>query len=302
MDPFDVALVISRQLADSGLVVRKLATSRAVVCASPSYLRRRGIPFRPQDLVHHECLVHRGLPTEEWSFQTNEGTVAMSGTSVLVVDDARFLREAALAGMGVAILPQMSIAEDLAEGRLLPLLDDFHSFQVSLRALHAHRELAPATVRVFVEHLVESLRRPPWDTVPAHEPATSRRRRAPSIPMTEQDVRRLSAVATVYASVDVSGASRLRGVLGRVKLLPAPEIPRSAVTMNSRVTLRDGDRDRDVSLVYPWDAGGDRVSILGRLGAALLGASTGAVVRSDERALRIAAIPYQPEAAGDHHL
>jgi DNA-binding transcriptional LysR family regulator len=302
MDPSDVSVVISGKLADSGLVARKLATSRVVVCASPTYLRRKGIPFRPQDLVHHECLLHRGVHTEEWHFQTSEGAVPMSGPPSLVVDDARFLREASLVGLGIAVLPRILVAEDLAERRLLPLLEEFQSFQVSVLALHAHRRLAPASVRAFVDHLVEHFRAPPWEAIvesPAARPAKSR---GASIPMTEQDVRRLSAVTRVYASVEENGSRRLEEILGRVKRLAVSEIPRSAVTMNSRVTVHDAGRDRDVSLVYPWDAGGDRISVLSRLGSALLGASVGSALKNDGHPLRIVAIPYQPEAAGDHHL
>lgn len=317
MDPFDVAVVMSHRLADSGLVVRRLATSRVVVCAAPSYLRRKGIPFRPQDLVHHESLTQWLPHAEEWHFDTDEGPVPMRGAPSLAVDDARFLREAALAGLGIAVLPRFLVAADFAEGRLYPLLDDFQSIQVSILALHSHRRLAPASVRVFVEYLAERFRRPPWgvESERAVSPRAKRRAKGSAgakegvgakegapIPMTEQDVRRLSAVAAVHASADPSGAARLDDILGHVKVMAASEIPRSSVTMNSRVTLQDTDRDREVSLVYPWDAGTDRLSILSRLGAALLGAQAGSVVRSGGRTLRIEAIPYQPEAAGDHHL
>lgn len=306
MDPFDVAVVMSHRLADSGLVVRRLATSRVVVCAAPSYLRRKGIPFRPQDLVHHESLTQWLPHADEWHFDTDEGPVPMRGTPSLAVDDTRFLREATLAGLGIAVLPRFLVADDFAEGRLYPLLDDFQSIQVSILALHSHRRLAPASVRVFVEYLAERFRRPPWgvesERVVARSSRKAKAKAGAPIPMTEQDVRRLSAVAAVYASADPNAAARLDEILDRVKIMAAPEIPRSSVTMNSRVTLHDADRDREVSLVYPWDAGTDRISILSRLGASLLGAHAGSVVRSGGRTLRIEAIPYQPEAAGDHHL
>src|SRR5687767_7605693 len=58
LDEVDLAVVIAGRLTDSALTVRRLATVRVAVCAAPSYLRRKGIPFRPQDLVHHDCLAH----------------------------------------------------------------------------------------------------------------------------------------------------------------------------------------------------------------------------------------------------
>src|SRR5688500_13413609 len=58
MDQHDVAIVVAARLSDSGLTTRKLATLRMTVCAAPDYLRRKGIPFRPQDLVLHDCIAH----------------------------------------------------------------------------------------------------------------------------------------------------------------------------------------------------------------------------------------------------
>jgi hypothetical protein len=115
-----------------------------------------------------------------------------------------------------------------------------------------------------------------------------------TVPMTEQDLRRLTAVAKLYDDVDRHEADQLRAILARTKLLPAARIPRSLVTMNTRLRLRARDgAEREVSLVYPWDAGGERISVLSAAGRELLGASIG---RS------ITTILYQPEAAGDHHL
>ncbi|MBX3227918.1 MAG: LysR family transcriptional regulator [Labilithrix sp.] len=300
-DPFDVAVVVSRRLADSGLVARKLATSRAVVCAAPAYLRRRGIPFRPQDLVHHDCL--RLLHTEDWQFDTDEGRIPLPSARSLCSDDARFLRESVLAGLGIAVLPRFVVGDDLASGRLHAILEDFHANEVSILALHAHRRLASASVRAFVEHLAEvfgkTVSQPRAKPVAPPAQAKATRPRGASIPMTAQDVRRLSAVAAVYAETDPAGSARLRERLERLTVLAADAIPRSAVTMSSRVTLREGAREREVSLVYPWDAAAaDRVSVLSDLGAVLLGAKVGSTVSSQ----RITAIPYQPEAAGDHHL
>ena len=106
--------------------------------------------------------------------------------------------------------------------------------------------------------------------------ATSRKAKGSPIPMTEQDVRRLSAVAGLYDEVDASGAARLRDLVARAKTMPASKIPRSSVTMNSRVRAADNRGvEREVSLVYPWDKAHGRVSVTSPLGLALLGASIG---------------------------
>jgi DNA-binding transcriptional LysR family regulator/transcription elongation GreA/GreB family factor len=303
-DELDIAIVIAGRLADSGLTTRKLADVRVVVCAAPSYLRAKGIPFRPQDLVHHDCLSHsiRQAP-DDLRFQTDEGAVSMTSLSRLVADDARFLREAALAGLGIAILPELLVLDALADGRLHRVLDDFQTIELSVHALHPHGRLPPASVRAFLDHLAARLREPPWAAGRPPEAPPMRKTKGRVIAMTEQDVRRLSAVAALYDAVDAPAARQLRGLAARAKTTPAAKIPRATVTMNSRLRVRDDDQsERELFLVYPWDLGRDRVSVLSELGLRVLGASVGEKIRAGERSITIGAIPYQPEAAGDHHL
>jgi regulator of nucleoside diphosphate kinase len=118
--------------------------------------------------------------------------------------------------------------------------------------------------------------------------------------MTEQDVRRLSAVAAVYREVDAAGAAQLLDALGRTRLVTASNMPPTVLTMNSRCLYRDASgREGEASLVYPWDAGEERISVLSPLGEAMLGAPVGEKLSNG---WAVAAIRYQPEAAGDHHL
>jgi transcription elongation GreA/GreB family factor len=159
-------------------------------------------------------------------------------------------------------------------------------------------------VRAIVDHLAAWFRSPPWAAVRVAPPAPRTRlgkRRA--VVMTDQDVRRLGAVAAVYEGTDPDGAARLRSAVAAAKATLAAKIPRSTVTMNSRIVLRErSGHEREVSLVYPWDARGDKVSVASALGCALLGTSVGDAVEEGRRAFTVASIPYQPEAAGDHHL
>ena len=302
-DAIDLALVVASRLADSALSARKLASVRVAVCASPAYLRRKGIPFRPQDLVLHDCLSHSILQAEDWHFDTEEGAVSMAALARLVVDDLRFLREAALGGLGVAMFPEHVVVEDLAAGRLHRVLDDFQTIEQTVYALHAHGRLAPASVRAFLDLLLAHFRQPPWTDAGVHPPVARKGRKRDGIPMTEQDVRRLRAVSALYAELDPQGAAALRAIVDRAKVMPASKIPRSSVSMNSRINCRDDvGNDRELSLVYPWDESRHRVSVMSDLGRSLLGASVGAVLTHDGKTSTIVSIPYQPEAAGDHHL
>jgi DNA-binding transcriptional LysR family regulator/transcription elongation GreA/GreB family factor len=305
-DGLDVSIVVTQRLADSALVARKLATARVVTCASPSYLRRKGIPFRPQDLVHHQCLSHSVAQFEDWHFETEEGPVSMNAAARIVVDERGFLREAAIAGLGIVMLPDTLAADDLTNGRLQSVLDDFQTILLTVNALHPHGQHPPASVRAFVDHLASCFHEPPWEKTSVASfaaPRAIRKGKELVLPMTEQDAHRLESVALLYSAVDAEGAARLRKALGRTKLTIASKVPRSTVTMNSRVICRDdAEREHEISLVYPWDAGGSRVSVLSPRGCALLGASVGAAIQDGENTLAIASIPYQPEAAGDHHL
>ena len=304
----DVAVVLTEKLSESWLVARKLASDRFVVCAAPGYLRRRGIPFRPQDLIHHQRIVH-ARRHDPWQFTTSEGPLALEPAADLVVDSMLYMREAALAEHGVAMLPSSIIAADLAAGRLRILLDEFHQHSLGVFAVHLHARFVPARIRVFVDHLAAFLRKPSWIPVmtpevpPRLDRATEpkrRRARERRVPMTEQDVRRLSEVAAIYGEVDASAAERLLDTLSRAQVVSPANMPPSVVTMNSRCIFRErSGREREASLVYPWDEGDGRISVLSPLGEALLGASVGAALPSGRA---IESIRYQPEAAGDHHL
>ena len=304
-DGIDVSIVIARRLSDSVLLARKLSTTRVVTCASPSYLRRHGIPFRPQELVLHECLAHSIAQYEDWQFETEEGPVAMRAVARMIVDERGFLREAAVDGQGIVMLPGALVARELADGRLVRVLDEFQQIDLTVHALHPPRRHVPASVRAFLDHLTESFRSAPWErsSRAALRTRPARRARGRAVTITEQDVRRLEAVADLYEEIDPDGVSALRGALARSKTVRASKLPASTVTMRSRVACADESGDlRELTLAYPWEAGGDRVSVLGGSGAALLGASVGATLRHEGRTLKIVRVAYQPEAAGDQHL
>jgi transcription elongation GreA/GreB family factor len=254
--------------------------------------------------VHHECLVHWSLQGEDWRFRAEDGTLATTGRTTLAVDDARFLREAAAAGLGIAVIPELLVREELASGRLIQVLEHTTALEIGVYALHPHAHLAPANVRAFVEHVVEYFRKAakPVPRSPPTKP-TKTKTSAKGVAMTEQDVERLRLVSSLYEEIEPEGAARLAEIVAGARVLPAAKIPRTTATMNSRVHLRDGrDEEREVSLVYPWDTRRDGVSVVSALGGQLLGASVGATLRDDDTKLRLTAIDYQPEAAGDHHL
>jgi DNA-binding transcriptional LysR family regulator len=164
---FDAAVRVRTSLADSSLIVRRLAPVRRVLCASPGYLERHGHPVGPEDLVRHRCLIY-SLSTSpvEWSFAP-QGTGELQKVKVqpyLIANSSIALREALLAGSGVAPVPTFVVGPDIAAGRLKPLLPGFAMPMQSVFALYPPaRHLSPK-VRSFVDFLAERYGEAPyWD-------------------------------------------------------------------------------------------------------------------------------------------
>jgi DNA-binding transcriptional LysR family regulator len=149
----DVALRIG-PLEDSGLIVRKLDDIQLVVCAAPDYLRSRGEPAKPDDLLEHDCLAFGDVPgVAEWSF--NEGAVRkpLRIPTRLCANDFDALVSAALAGAGLVRVPSWQIAHFVADGRLQIVLQAFQRPPTTLSILTLRNRLRLPKVRAFVDFL-----------------------------------------------------------------------------------------------------------------------------------------------------
>lgn len=165
----DVAIRIGA-LSDSTLVARKLAPHRRVLCASPDYLANRHPIREPADLLRHNCLIYTLQPTDRWFFRSliSDEMEEVPITGTLRVDDAEPLRDAALAGLGVVLLPSWLIGQDLREGTLTPLLPDRFAMispaPSGVFAVYPPRRKVPPKVRALLEFLQKRFGRPPyWD-------------------------------------------------------------------------------------------------------------------------------------------
>jgi DNA-binding transcriptional LysR family regulator len=123
---FDVAVRLGA-LEDSRLVARKVATRRRLLCAAPSYLARAGTPATPQALVEHACLGFTGFQTfPAWEMTDSTGRrVRVEVTGPLVTDDAEVLVQAAVQGVGLMMSTDWLVGRELADGRLVPVLQDW---------------------------------------------------------------------------------------------------------------------------------------------------------------------------------
>ncbi len=154
---FDLAIRVGRP-RDSSLVARKIGSGRRIVCASPAYLKKAGTPQVPADLANHNCLTFRTNPgSNVWSFRLGKGTLNVRVSGSLFADDGESLVAAAMAGLGLILLPAWLVGVELGEGRLLEVLPEFQIIpkDTPLYALYPHQRHLPPKVRVFIDFLVE---------------------------------------------------------------------------------------------------------------------------------------------------
>ena len=152
---FDMVVRMA-QLSDSTLVARRLAMDRLVVCAAPTYLARAGRPDSPADLVHHNCLHYaRVAKSAEWRFRGAEGPYVVPARSNFSTTNGTVLREAAVAGLGLAVVPSFMVVEDLAAGRLELVFEGERRAEIGIYAVFAQRKQMPARTKLLLNFLQE---------------------------------------------------------------------------------------------------------------------------------------------------
>jgi DNA-binding transcriptional LysR family regulator len=159
-EKFDLAIRITGQLSDANLVQRRLCPIRFVVCAAPSYLKRRGVPRDPGQLERHNCL---GVGASPWHRMVPRGrAVRLSGD--LNLDNGDALRRVAVLGHGIVCLPTYLVGEDLMAGRLVQILPERLSLEASAFAIYPQSRHPSPKVRALIDYLVEALGpEPAWD-------------------------------------------------------------------------------------------------------------------------------------------
>lgn len=151
----DVAVRVVAEISPASLVARRLADDVRVLCASPRYLRRRGTPRRLEDLADHDCLTLNQEPVARWTLIGPEGERVIPVSGPLRSSDTVTLREAAVAGLGIANLPDYVVHEQIADGTLRRVLPEYGQSKRAIYAVHATP--ARAAVRAFVETLVRMM-------------------------------------------------------------------------------------------------------------------------------------------------
>ena len=152
---FDLAIRIGPRV-DPGLVARKIAGMRIVVCASPAYLKNHGTPKDPAQLAKHNCLTYSYSSQESnWPFvrKTVERTVVVSGN--LRANNGNVLVSAAMEGLGIIRQPAFVVADALRKKTLVPVLPDWSAGEHAVSAVYPNRQYLPPKVRTFIDFLAE---------------------------------------------------------------------------------------------------------------------------------------------------
>lgn len=149
-------------LADGPLTARRLGHTGRTVVASPAYLDRFGTPARPADLAQHNCLDFDFRRSERgWPFREDGRDYTLAVTGSMQANNGETLVQLALAGVGITRVGNFHITDELATGRLVPLLESFNpEDREAIHAVFVGGAAMPARVRVVVDFLVEKLRSP----------------------------------------------------------------------------------------------------------------------------------------------
>jgi DNA-binding transcriptional LysR family regulator len=162
---FDLTIRIA-DLPASSLIARKIAPAPRVLCASPAYLRRAGVPKHPNDLRSHECLNYDHLATgTQWKLTGEDGDHWVQAPWKLCSNNAEVLRDAALGGHGIALLPVFIAGAELRDGSLCCILTGYRAPELAVYALYAPTRYVSVKVRVFIDFLVDRFAGRYWDAL-----------------------------------------------------------------------------------------------------------------------------------------
>jgi DNA-binding transcriptional LysR family regulator len=167
IDPLEEGVDVTVRIGamvDSSLIARRVSAVKMLLVASPGYLARHGTPQTPADLTSHSCL-HYGHSTTvpRWTLTQDGVPITVPVSACLSSNNGDALRDAAIAGVGIARLPSFIVGCDVAEGRLVSVLEEYAPQDLMIHALYAPNRFLAAKTRVFIDFLVERFAKPGWD-------------------------------------------------------------------------------------------------------------------------------------------
>ena len=161
-EQIDVSVRLGSTVVSEEIVSKRLGGFQRWVLANPSYLHRHGVPAHPRDLLEHQCLrFDYGGTHPQWTFRASGETLSLNVRGRLHSNNADILREAAIAGGGVTLLADWLVREDVAQGRLIRLLEQYEvnpgSASTCINALYLPNHRGSSRINVFIEFLQQIL-------------------------------------------------------------------------------------------------------------------------------------------------
>jgi DNA-binding transcriptional LysR family regulator len=152
----DVAIRTREFEPDSNITIRRLAETRRILAASPSYLAEHGAPKTPEDLQHHKTLIYTyANKPNDLRFQREGKTTTVTVKGLLESNDGQVLRIAALDGLGILVQPTYIVYDDIVAGRLVPVLDAWDLPRLTINLAYPSRKHLSAKVRTFIDFVAE---------------------------------------------------------------------------------------------------------------------------------------------------
>ncbi|WP_075256377.1 LysR family transcriptional regulator [Herbaspirillum camelliae] len=162
----DLAIRMTNRL-EPNLIARPLGVCRSIICATPDYLARHGLPRKVEDLALHNCLTHSYVGRSLWQFDPKKKkaksgrgasapkplTVAVGGS--ISANEVTVLLQAVLAGVGIGHMPAYTVAPLVASGQLVQLLPDYEPLQLGMYGVYASPKHMPATLRTMLDFLAQ---------------------------------------------------------------------------------------------------------------------------------------------------
>lgn len=153
---FDVTVRIAEPQQTASLIVHSLAPAQRVLCAAPIYLETYGTPSHPNELHHHSCLHYGQLAVEDqWILIGADGEYTVSVNGVLCSNNGEVLKDAAVRGLGITLLPRFIVGQELQQGRLQIVLPHYHSPELSIYVIYSVNRHLSTKVRLLVDFLQE---------------------------------------------------------------------------------------------------------------------------------------------------
>jgi DNA-binding transcriptional LysR family regulator len=163
---FDLAIRITDDASEKSIVTTRIAPCRHVICATTAYIERCGLPEKPSDLINHTILTYSYQQSAlRWIFTAPDGAEeVVEMESKARINNSLAIREMLLCGAGLTRIPTFIVGEDIAAGRLVALLSDYDTLEISIFLVYPDRKFLSPKVSAFIEFLSEEITdSPQWD-------------------------------------------------------------------------------------------------------------------------------------------